>query len=160
MQESRPVKSAVSRTRCSQWLHRTTIFGVIGLFVLFLSCNKSGKFSSSIEEGIYYGTLTVEYFGDMPPKSWWRGGSGEMTLELADGRFSCIYSSGIPGGGLGNYSTNDNKIIFNEEHVWTADFDGGLILNGEYNFTFDGKRLKFSKSYDGYSRYKYELTRK
>ena len=140
-------------------MNRIFKIGVIGLFVLFLSCGKSGEFFSSIEEGIYSGTLTVEYFGDMPPKSWWGGGSGKVTLELVDGGFTCSYSSDIPGGGSGNYSINDNKIIFNEEHVWTAKFDGGLILNGEYNFSFDGEKLKFSKIYDGYAHYKYELKR-
>ena len=130
--------------------------------VVFTSCDKVVATDDNlkiIEEGIYSGTLTVEYFGDMPPKSWWGGGSGKVTLELVDGGFTCSYSIAIPCGGSGNYSINDNKIIFNEEHVWTANFDGGLILDGEYNFSFDGKKLKFSKIYDGYAHYKYELKR-
>ena len=143
--------------------------GVIGLFALFLSCDKSGEFSTSIEggtysgtiteEGTYSGTITVKYLGDMPPKSWWGGGSGKTTLELMDGKFTCRYSNGIPGGGSGNYSINDNKITFNDENGWLANFDGGLILNGEYNFTFGGEKIKFSKSYDGYAHYIYDLKR-
>ena len=39
--------------------------GIIGLFSLFHNCNKSEEISKPIEEGIYSGTFTVEYFVGM-----------------------------------------------------------------------------------------------
>ena len=130
--------------------------------LIFISCNSkvaSEEEVRPIKEGVYSGTINVEYFGDMPPKSWWRGGSGKITLELENGKFTCKYSNEIPGGGSGNYLINANKITFNDENMWLANFDGGLILTGEYNFSFDGIKLKFSKIYNGYAHYKYELKR-
>ena len=127
--------------------------GLIGTsLLLFISC---GKTSIPIEEGIYSGTFTVKYFVEMP----WVSGSGETTLELRNGEYTCTGNSDlIPAGGSGNYSLKNSRVIFNEEHGWLANFDWGLILNGEYDYIFDGKRLKiWIKSEVGL--YEYDLTK-
>ena len=108
-------------------------------------------------EGIFSGIITVEYANDMG--SWWNGGSGTTTIEFMDGKYSCSgYSNNIPGGGSGTYSIQGEKIIFVDNNGWFANFDWGLILNGEYDFTFDGKKLKFSRGND-YAKYEYDLVK-
>jgi hypothetical protein len=46
------------------------------------------------------------------------------------------------------YSLVD-KIIFQDECVWTADFDGTFILNGEFIITLRSDTLELSKNYAG-----------
>ena len=113
---------------------------------------------SNIENGVYSGTFTVTYFVDMP-ESWGRG-SGITTLELKNGKFTCAGNPNrFPAGGSGNYSIQDDKIIFEDLSFWTADFDWNLILKGEYDYTFDGKRLKFSAIKNNVGLYEYDLIR-
>ncbi len=49
----------------------------------------------------------------------------------------------------GTYGLEKSKIIFSNECVWTAEFDWSLILNGEYDFTLNGKQLLITKVYPG-----------
>ena len=124
---------------------------------MFTSCDKSEFVGGvELEEGIYSGTFTVKYFVEMP-QSWGRG-SGATTIELKDGKYTCTGNTNrIPAGGGGTYSIKDNKIIFEDKHGWTADFDGNLILNGEYDYKFDGKRLKISANKNDEGHYEYDL---
>ena len=101
-------------------------------------------------EGKYSGIFTVQYSNF--------SASGKTSLELKDGKFICIGSSNrIPAGGSGNYSVNNNKIIFEDRNFWTANFDWNLILNEEYEYTFDVKRLKFSAYKNDVGYYEYDL---
>ena len=131
--------------------------------VMFTGCGKesigSEEISKPIEESIYSGTFTVKYFVDMP-ESWGRE-NGTTTLELKDGKFiSTGNSNRIPAGGSGNYSIINDKIIFQDVNAWTADFDWNLILHGEYNFSFDGRRLKISANKNDVGYYEYDLKKK
>ena len=121
---------------------------IFTLVILLSSCQKDD--SNIIMDGTYKGTFTVTY----------RSGtqSGQTTLELKDGKFSCSGNSNrIPAGGSGTFSSDNKKITFNDENVWTADFDWNLILNGEYDYTFDGKKLMLSADKNGVGNYKYDL---
>ena len=116
-------------------------------------------------EGTYLGTITATYFNTwlsawlaleedaqllileyypllndppIPPFT-----SGNATLELKDGKFTCIQE--YRGSASGNYSIIGDKIIFNAEGFWQCDFDTGLILCGEYDYIFDGQKLKIFK---------------
>ena len=133
--------------------------GIIGLFSLFHGCNKSEEISKPIEEGIYSGTFTVEYFVDM--REGWSS-SGTATLEIKNGKYT--YISDIPPKLCsGNYSISNDKIIFDSDkgtdypdlNIVSAYFDTNLILTGEYDYTFNGNRLKFSaiKNYVGLYEY-------
>ena len=91
-----------------------------------------------IEDGIYTGTFT----NGNPSLS------GIMGLELKDGKFK---GGGNPndvtvpyGGTAGTFSINGCKITFKDEMVRPAVGFWFFILNGEYDYTFDGKNLKFS----------------
>ena len=129
--------------------------------MVFTSCNsKSEEIFKPIEEGVYFGTFTVEYFVDM--REGWSS-SGTTTLELKNGKYT--YTSDIPPKLCsGNYSINNDKIIFESDRTWYPDlnnvppyFDINLILAGEYDYTFTGKRLKFSAMKNDVGHYEYDF---
>lgn len=45
----------------------------------------------------------------------------------------------------GSYTTTNNIIEFQNECVWTAEFDWTLILNDEWNYTLNGNTLTLIK---------------
>lgn len=121
-----------------------TIFSIT---ILLSSCKKDDL---NIKDGTYKGTFTVTYSCGTQ--------SGQTPLELKNGKFSCSGNSNrIPAGGSGTFSSNNKKITFNDENVWTADFDWNLILSGQYDYTFEGKKLIISADKNGVGNYKYDL---
>jgi len=114
----------------------------------FWSCQKD-RFS--IEEGIYSGTLTRTYSLSAEKLTW------STVIKLESGKYVCTsnaYSVFHPVGGSGNFSITGNKITFKDENNWPDIGDHGLILNGEYYYTFIGKRLVISsKKGDGLCQY-------
>ena len=83
--------------------------------------------------------------------------SNEVTIEFENGIFGC--SSGenhIPAGGSGEYEIDSNKIIFNDENGWYADFDGNLILDGKYDIQENNSEITIS-AHKGIGFYKYRL---
>ena len=134
--------------------------------VVFTGCDSDkAELTSDMEiEGIFTGKQRVTYFYG------WRSSLLRIiTIELKNGKYSCIGFLHDQAEFSGNYSINDDKIIF-EIEVWKTDyiyngnvialnFDTHIIPQGEYNYTFDGKKLKFSKTYDDIGHYEYELER-
>jgi hypothetical protein len=49
----------------------------------------------------------------------------------------------------GTYTIDKGKIIFTNDCAWTAEFDGTLILGGEYSFSLNGNQLRFIRDYRG-----------
>ncbi len=116
--------------------------------VSFISGCKKDKLP--IQDGIYAGTFTVTYSNGSQ--------TGPVTIELKNRTYnSSSNSNRIPAGGSGTFQVNKNKMTFSDDKMWTADFDGNLILNGEYEAVFDGKKLTLSASRDGVGHYQYEL---
>ena len=122
------------------------IYFLSAMCLLLLSCaNEKETVTKPLSDGIFSGTFTVKYFGN----SSWEDGSGAVTIKLENGRFySTANPNGIPAGGSGTFSINGDKITFNDENGWLANFDWNLILNGEYDFVFDGKRLRIWRETD------------
>ncbi|GHS89535.1 hypothetical protein FACS1894201_10900 [Bacteroidia bacterium] len=123
------------------------ILAIFSIATLLLGCDRDNL---NIENGTYKGTFTVIY----------RSGTrtGQTTLNLENGNFSCSGNSNrIPAGGSGTFSFDNNKITFNDENFWHADFDGNLILNGQYDYTFNGKKLKISADKNDVGHYEYDL---
>ena len=111
------------------------------------------KNTKKMEEGTYRGRFKVVY----PTGT----RSGKTTLELQNSKYTCKGNANrIPAGGSGAYSINSAKVTFYDENIWTADFDWHLILNGEYDYSFDGKNLKISAHKNGVGYYEYNLTKK
>jgi hypothetical protein len=119
----------------------------------------SEKEHKPLEEGVYSGIFSVHYLGDMPDS--WGKGTGETTLGLKDGRYACTGNANkIPAGGSGTYSINGNKIIFNDENGWLADFDWNLVLHGEYYYAFDGTKLRLTAIKNNVGLYEFNLDKK
>ena len=121
--------------------------------MVFTSCNSKGATDEGGEDGIYTGTFTVEYPVDIMREGW--NNNGTVTLELKNGKY--IYTSDIPPKSCsGTYSKSNDKIIFDRDrgieypdlHIVPPNFDINLWLNGEYEYSFDRNRLKFSTSKD------------
>ena len=130
------------------------IFALI--FLSFVSCDKDEELTFSYLKGVYNGTFTVEYSED-PIFYDQMELSNEVTIEFKNGNFSC--SSGenhIPAGGSGKYEMNENKITFNDENGWFADFDGNLVLDGEYDIKEENSKIIISAK-KGIGFYKYHL---
>lgn len=120
---------------------------ILSIVTLILGCKKDNL---NIKDGTYKGTFTVTYSSGTQ--------TGQTTLELKNGKFTCSGNSNrMPAGGSGTFSLDNDKITFNDGNAWTADFDWNLILNGKYNYTFDGKKLIFSADKNNVGNYKYDL---
>ncbi|MEA5259655.1 hypothetical protein VB264_17800 [Arcicella aquatica] len=114
---------------------------------LLAGCKKDDL---NIEDGTYKGTFSVTYSSGIK--------TGQTTLVLTNGKFSCSGNSNrIPAGGSGTFSSDNNKITFNDENFWTAEFDPNLILKGTYTYTFDGKKLKIYAERNGIGNFNYYL---
>ena len=121
------------------------------LFVLLvwfiIGCKKE---KLAIQDGIYRGIFTVSYSNGVQ--------TGPVTVELKSGTYTCSSNSNrIPAGGSGTFRIINNKMSFTDDKMWTADFDWNLILNGEYESTFDGKKLLLTANRNNVGTYTYEL---
>lgn len=124
---------------------------VIVAVVSFAACNK--KDDKALEEGSYTGDFKVSYGTTVH--------SGKTSLTIEGNRFSSTAGeSRFPAGGSGVCNKKNDKIVFSDQNFWTADFDWGLILSGEYEYSFDGSNLHLKKEmkHDGGSTvYEYHL---
>jgi hypothetical protein len=122
------------------------------LFAIAASLFSCERDKLDIPKGTYAGTFTVTYPSGTQ--------TGQTTLELDRGRFSCSGNPNrIPAGGSGTYTVDNGTITFQDENFWTTDFDGNLILNRQYNYTIDGKKLNISTVRNGLGPYEYDLER-
>ena len=126
-------------------------FYIVSLLVLIISfftgCTKD---KPSIQDGIYKGIFTVTYSTGTQ--------TGPVTIELKNRTYtSSSNANRIPSGGSGTFQVTKNKMIFSDDKMWTADFDWNLILNGEYEEVFDGKKLTLSANKNNVGNYRYEL---
>jgi hypothetical protein len=120
--------------------------------VLLLQYLQQGckKNDTRISDGTYAGTFTVTYSSGVQ--------SNNVVLEISGGKYNCSGNTNrIPAGGAGSFVLENNKLKFTDEQVWTADFDWNLILNGSYNYTFDGQQLKITAYKNNVAYYKYDL---
>lgn len=112
-----------------------------------LSCNKA-----TMPNGSYSGRFIVEYSSNVQ--------EGPFQLEIIDNTFHCSGNlNRIPAGGSGTFSISENEAIFQDENMWTADFDWNLILNGAYNLSQERDTLSLSKE-EGNAKYIYKIALK
>lgn len=122
------------------------------ILVSVLGCKKD-EVDAGIS-GVYDGVFTVEYsdgrsYSNLVTVVLGRDGSFESSSDPNPGQY-------YPAGGSGSYIVEDNKILFTEVNGYPADFDWGLILRGEYEYTMSSDELEFSKR----GTYRYKLTRR
>ena len=125
------------------------------VFILFIviipwvsGCEKAKNTKPGIHEGTYTGTfqriiptgdamisnVMVSFF-----KGKWNGQS-----DIPEYPALCN----------GSFSSKTDKLIFENDCAWTADFDWSLILSGEYNFEMNGDSLIILKDYNTASEYR------
>lgn len=73
----------------------------------------------------------------------------EISVNLSGKDYtSSGHANRIPAGGTGKYSVlANNEIEFHDEKVWTADFDWGLILNGNYKYEIKKDSLILTRNF-------------
>lgn len=115
------------------------------------SCSEK-DLDGSIPNGDYTGTFTVNYADGSTH-------SGPVTISFSEeNSYSATGNPDYyPAGGNGNYRIDDDTFIFTDENFWTANFDWGLILNGEYTYTFTDNELTLIKTKDDSTTYTYVL---
>jgi len=125
---------------------------LIILYIAACTVSACEKNNLTVEEGIFKGTFTYD---DGKIKR-----IGTTTLTLKDGKFTCEGNEeNLPAGGSGNYSFDENKITFIDLNVWKAIYDWNLILNGQYDYSYDGKNLKLTPSVSAETTHEYNLVR-
>lgn len=121
-----------------------------------MSCDKDEELSLLELKGVYTGTFTVKYSKDPIFYDQWEL-SNEVTIEFKNGKFTCSKGTGyIPAGGSGKYEIDGHKITFNDENGWWTNFDGNLILDGEYDLQKNKSDITIS-SRKGIGFYKYTI---
>ena len=128
-------------------LKNISIFIVLTIGII--SCKKDNNDNFS---GTYVGTFTVTYIDSSTF-------TGSTTVNILNNRqYNCSGNTNhIPAGGSGTYSKGDNKIVFEDINLWTADFDWNLILNGEYDYLFDGNNLRLTAFKNNLGQFEYKL---
>ena len=133
--------------------------------VAFVNCSKETDLNENEIEGTYVGiytttNLTRDFSWNTTAIIVLKGGNYTFR-GLSDGSLSDIYDVS------GNYSINGNKITFESKRYDGTPVDlvvvpgfAVFLLDGEYNYKFEGERLIFSKSFEqipGNEKYKCEF---
>jgi len=97
--------------------------------VMFTGCSSDKAEMTSDLEGTFTGTYSVTYLS-----SWANSGSGTITIKLKNGKYIC---EGIPHSQAnisGNYTIDDDKIIF-EVNVWETNYidKNGYIIAYDFD---------------------------
>jgi len=134
-------------------------FALVAAAVGCVGCGGRGA-SAAVPDGVYEGVFTVDYAAE-PFPGLAAHETGGVTVTLKEGRFVCSGNENhVPMAAEGTFSVKEGKIVFVSEGVYTADFDGNLVLDGEYAYTLDGDKLTFGAHKNGTGYYKYALVKK
>lgn len=104
-------------------------------------------------KGSYSGTFT--YHSPEAPKT------GPVTVTFDGTSYSSTRNPDyIPAGGSGTFEFREkNTVKFEDQNMWTANFDWNLILNGEYDYEVKGDSLIITRSRNEVKLYEYRLKR-
>lgn len=128
--------------------------GLASLLILLstLACNKV-ELNPDRLQGSYAGTFQYTKEDAKLVRT------GDVELRLTEKGFLCSGNPNkIPAGGEGNFHLDEGKIVFDDIRVWTANFDWNLILDGHFDYEYDGQTLHFWRETSG-NRYEYRLQR-
>ncbi|WP_143469343.1 hypothetical protein [Leeuwenhoekiella nanhaiensis] len=106
----------------------------------------------SVPAGEYSGTFEVTY-----PDGTTHDSPVTVTFEAGKTYSATGNEDRYPAGGSGTYTITDNQFKFSDENFWTAEFDWGLILNGNYAYTYKNKQLRLTKGGKDSATYTYTL---
>ncbi|EOZ98719.1 hypothetical protein A33Q_1373 [Indibacter alkaliphilus LW1] len=112
---------------------------VFAIFWFLHSCAEQDSFVVMDEKETLEGTFQRIVDGEA-------GAISEVTIKLNDGKWEGNSSvSRYPALCKGNYTLEDSKINFENECMWTADFDWTLILNGTFTVLFSDDSMIWEK---------------
>lgn len=126
---------------------------LIILLFTFFGCIKKDLINPSLK-GTYSGTFyySNSTLGFFPAGLY----SAPVTVTFSENKFNCTSGpNSIPAGGSGTFEILDRNIQFKDSNNWTANFDWGLILNGNYSYQIKSDSLIFTKN----TIYQYRLKR-
>ncbi len=131
---------------------QSVFFALVLLSFIFFAFSCEKQESNFIEETTYKGTFYIT-----APNI--KSQSVPVSITLNNGTYSCSNGENFyPAGGSGTYNLlNNNQIEFTDTNVWTANFDWGLILNGDYNIVKTDENITLTKSGTNNLKYVYVL---
>ena len=118
---------------------------LIGIIFIIFACNNDDENPQTEINGEYVGIFERD------------GRSSNVEFTFNNGTWtgeSQIVK--FPALCYGTYSNSGNVITFENHCAWTTEFDGTLILVGEWNYSLNGNSLILTNTY----RDKYTLTKK
>ena len=114
---------------------KTKILFLLTVLIITFSCNKDNENVEPNLEGQYIGTFERN------------GNTSNVELDLNNGEYSGESEIvKFPAICNGNYIVSNNSIEFENQCFWTAEFDWTLILNENWNYTFENNILTMIKS--------------
>jgi hypothetical protein len=132
------------------------LFTLLIAIAVITSCENSQN--EQIPDGVYTGTFQRQLAF---------GGGDTANIVLTFSSNTWTGQSDIPKYPAlcqGTYTIDNQQIMFTNDCIWTAEFDGTLILGGEYTLSLNGNRLGFLRDDRGPSRDTYidiyKLTKK
>ncbi len=124
---------------------RTT--GLLLLFsILLFTASCSDKINLSLLDGNYTG----HYYYAGPGETRSIKSQNTVTVNLSGKEYSSTGdASRIPAGGAGEFNLVDKEEVqFSDKHVWTADFDWNLILNGRFIYELKNDSLILTRKFE------------
>jgi hypothetical protein len=104
---------------------------IVVLSFLSLACSDMAL-NPAVLDGNYRGTFTITHSTGLVQ-------SGNVTFTFTGAQYTCtperLY---LPPSGGGSFELVGQAIRLRDTAVHTAEFDGTLILGGEFSFLFDG----------------------
>ena len=125
-------------------------------FLLILGCE--GSSSKKLELGSYSGEYKVLHNYGASAESW---NSGRTTLTIDENGYNLLETTYItPPFSGGRCDWAETTISFQDTIVHTTEFDLTLIIDGSYDYAYDGSRLELSQTDPVHDRkYTYNLTK-
>jgi hypothetical protein len=111
------------------------ILVIFGILSFTFACNNDDENSQPEINGEYIGVFERN------------GNTSNVELNFNNGIYSGESDTvKFPAICDGNYSVSSNLIMFQNECIWTAEFDWTLILSDEWNYTIENNILIMTKS--------------
>jgi len=121
-----------------------------GLLLLFSILLFAASCSDKINLSLLDGNYTGYYYYTGPGETKTIKSQNTVTVNLSGKEYhSSGDASRIPAGGAGEFTLVDKEEVqFNDKHVWTADFDWNLILNGRFIYELKNDSLILTRKFE------------
>ena len=114
---------------------KQTLLVLISILSVLSACNNDSENLPLTVDGDYIGTFERN------------GTTSNVELNITNGTYSGESDTDrFPALCNGNYTTSGNSIMFENDCIWTADFDWTLILEGNWDYTLNNNTLTMTKS--------------